>query len=250
MVGAIALVPAANAEPSAISSLQGSLQDAIAPGHWIGQFVGINSKTERWEFAGSNPQKVSAALVDVLNELTPERRTKLLIPEFRISQADSSKVHVLTWTKNEWLDSLDVRLEARSGAPAVNRAWALCVLSFAWYPYSQRLRDRSLVAQAADASPPRGTHHRIPTRKDPRLSPHSEVATSDRGSAEGRPFESHASGSFYATGFLPTSIPLAPLANVALAWIPFGSPGPRGQMLQDFRLRAVQGLLVRKLNAE
>ena len=142
----------ANADPSFVSSLQGPIQDALAPGHWIGQFIGINSKTETWEFP-ARPAEVSAALVDVLNELTPERRSKLLIPEFTIARADANKVHVITWTKAEWLDSFDVRLETRRGGGCVARA------------------------------------------------------------------------SFYATGFVPTSIPLAPLINVGLAWIPFGSPG-------------------------
>ena len=81
------------------------VQDAIAPGHWLGQFVGINSKTEKWEFASSSPAEVSAALVGVLNGLTPERRSKLLIPEFKIARADAANVHVLTWTKAEWLDT-------------------------------------------------------------------------------------------------------------------------------------------------
>lgn len=175
--GAVAAhVDAAHADPSFVSSLQGPLQDAIAPGHWIGQLMGINSKTERWEFANNSPKQVSAALVEVLNELTPERRSKLLIPEITIARADASKVHVLTWTQAEWLDSLDVSLEPRGGG---------CV----------------------------------------------------------------ATAAFYATGFLPTSIPLAPLANIAFAWFPFGSPGPRGEPLQDFRLRAIKGLLSKKLDS-
>ena len=52
--------------------------------------MGINSKTERWEFANNSPKQVSAALVEVLNELTPERRSKLLIPEITIARADAS----------------------------------------------------------------------------------------------------------------------------------------------------------------
>lgn len=56
-----------------------------------------------------------------------------------------------------------------------------------------------------------------------------------------------ANASFYATGFLPTTIPLAPLLNVGLAVLPFGSPGPRGEMLQDFRLRALRGLVTKQL---
>ena len=39
-----------------------------------------------------------------------------------------------------------------------------------------------------------------------------------------------AQATFYATGFFPTSIPLAPLLNVALFWFPFASPSPRGGM--------------------
>lgn len=116
-------------------------------------------------------------LVSVLNELTPERRAKLLMPELKITSSDATHVHVLTWTKSEWLDSFDVRFEAR--------------------------RSGGCVATA----------------------------------------------SFYATGFLPTSVPLAPLINVALAWVPFGSAEPRGGALQDFRLRAIRGLLTKKLEA-
>jgi hypothetical protein len=36
-----------------------------------------------------------------------------------------------------------------------------------------------------------------------------------------------AQATFYATGFFPTSIHLAPLLNVALFWFPFASPSPR-----------------------
>lgn len=173
---AVAAPTAASAEPGLLSRIQGPVQDVIAPGHWVGQFVGINSKTERWVIDGHEPAEVSAALVAVLNELTPARRDKLYIPEMKISRADASQVHVLTWTKAEWLDSLDVQLERRPGGGCV------------------------------------------------------------------------AVASFYATGFLPTSLPLAPLINVGLAWIPFASPGPRNEMLQDFRLRALQGLLRAKLD--
>lgn len=168
-------IQAANADPSPISSIQGPLQDVIAPGHWIGQFLPLNSKTETWEFASSSPREVSSALVEVINELTQDRRAKLLIPNFKISVADSKHLHVITWTKAEWLDSFDVKLNERNGGGCI------------------------------------------------------------------------ATASFYATGFLPTSIPLAPLVNVGMAWLPFGSPGPRGEMLQDFRLRAIRGLLDKKL---
>lgn len=115
-------------------------------------------------------------MVEVLEGLTPERRTKLVMPEFEIKTANDKKIHVLTWTKLEWLDTLDVTL-----APTSSKG--------------------GCVAKA----------------------------------------------SFYATGFLPTNIPLAPLLNVAMAWFPFASPGPRGEMLQDFRLRALKGLVTKNL---
>lgn len=166
---------AARAAPSLLSSLQGPVQDAVAPGHWIGQFAGLNSRTETWEFAGAAPGEISAAIVGVLEELTPERRRKLLIPEFKITRADAKHVHVLTWTKSEWLDSFDV-----------------------------------------------------------------ELSETERGGTS-------AKASFYATGFFPTSLPLAPVLNVGMAWLPFASPGPRNEMLQEFRLRALKGLVVAKL---
>ena len=169
---------AARADPGLVSQIQGPAQDVIAPGHWLGQFIGINSKTESWIIEGYEPGAVSAALVAVLNELTPSRREKLYIPEFWISRSDSSQVHALTWTKAEWLDSLDVQFAAKPGGGCV------------------------------------------------------------------------ATASFYATGFLPTSVPLAPLLNIGLAWIPFASPGPRNEMLQEFRLRALKGLLTKKLEEE
>ena len=92
----------------------------------------------------------------------------------KVARADAAGVHVLTWTKSEWLDSFDVALTATS---------------------------RGCKADA----------------------------------------------SFYATGFFPTSVPLAPLLNVGMAWLPFASPGPRNEMLQEFRLRALKGLLDKKL---
>ena len=131
----------ANADPSFVSSLQGPIQDALAPGHWIGQFIGINSKTETWEFP-ARPAEVSAALVDVLNELTPERRSKLLIPEFTIARADANKVHVITWTKAEWLDTFDVRLEARRGGAGQCRT--LCL------PEAQESRHRTDCSKGRD----------------------------------------------------------------------------------------------------
>jgi len=168
----------ATAQPSFVSNLQGPIQDVIAPGHWIGQFVGINSKQDTWSFPDRTPEQVSKAIVEVLEGLTPERRDKLYMPEFIIQTADARKVHVLTWTKLEWLDTLDVTLQGGGG------------------------NSGGCVATAR----------------------------------------------FYATGFLPTSIPLAPLFNIAVAWLPFGSPGPRGEMLQDFRLRALKGLVAKKLD--
>ena len=50
--------PQANAAPSFVSSLQGPVQDAVAPAHWIGRLVGINSKTEEGAFADSSPTEV------------------------------------------------------------------------------------------------------------------------------------------------------------------------------------------------
>lgn len=166
----------AHADPSFVSGFQGPIQDVIAPGHWVGQFVGINSKTETWEFLNNSPEEVSKALVQVLEGLTEDRKAKLVMPEFEIQTANASKVHVLTWTKLEWLDTLDVKLSRSS---------------------------KGCVAKA----------------------------------------------SFYATGFFPTSIPGAPLLNVAMAWLPFASPGPRGEMLQEFRLRALKGLVTKQLQA-
>mmetsp|Transcript_32108 Transcript_32108/g.36509 ORF Transcript_32108/g.36509 Transcript_32108/m.36509 type:complete len:231 (-) Transcript_32108:310-1002(-) len=169
-------VSVVNAEPSLISKVQGPVQDLIQPGHWIGQFVGINSKQETWNFPRNTPEEVSKAIVNVLEGLTPERKDKLIIPEFEIQTADATKVHVLTWTKLEWLDTFDVRLFSSSSG---------CT----------------------------------------------------------------AKASFYATGFFPTIVPGAPLLNVGMAWFPFASPGPRGEMLQDFRLRALKGLVTKQLEA-
>lgn len=166
----------AHADPSALSKLQGPLQDSIAPGNWIGQFLGLNARTVTWTFDNATPAQVSQALVDTFNDLSPERRSKLYMPNFDITQADADRVHVMTWTKNEWLDSLDVRLQPRGTTGTVARA------------------------------------------------------------------------NFYATGFLPTIIPGAPILNIGLFWIPFGSNGPR-EMLQDFRLRAIEGLLRKQLQS-
>jgi len=54
---------------------------------------------------------VSTALVDVLKSLTPQQRSALVMPNFEVVVARSDKVHVLTWTKLEWLDSFDVSLK-------------------------------------------------------------------------------------------------------------------------------------------
>ena len=48
------------AAPSLVSLLQGPVQGAVAPAHWIGQLVGIHSKTEHWAFAASSPAEVVA----------------------------------------------------------------------------------------------------------------------------------------------------------------------------------------------
>ena len=54
--GALALgaTPPVLAAPLLVSTLQGPVQDAVAPAHWIGQLVGINAKTEHWAFAASS----------------------------------------------------------------------------------------------------------------------------------------------------------------------------------------------------
>ena len=177
----------ANADPSLMSSLQGPIQDVIAPGHWIGQFLGFNARTVLWKFdtAAVNADRVCQALVEVLNDLSSKERAALRIPEFTFSQdKNSHRVHVLTWTKNEWLDSLD--------------------MSF--------------------------------------LPSSTSTTTTTNGCT--------AKVSFYATGVLPTSIPGAPIVNTVLAWFPFVSPGPRGQMLQDYRLQSLEQLVRNKLKEQ
>lgn len=174
VASAAAPIAVANAEPSKISQLQSSFQDGIAPGHWIGGLLPLNSQAVNWKFPGKTPEEVSSALVSVLNALTDDRKARLYMPNFEITTATPQNVHVLTWTKKEWLDSLDVSL-TQNGSTTVAKA------------------------------------------------------------------------SFYATGFLPTSIPLAPILNIALFFIPFASPGP-GEMLQTFRLRALEGILRKELS--
>jgi hypothetical protein len=156
---------------SSLSKIQGPIQDVIAPGHWIGQFLGLNSRTVQWNVAGESPAKVSQAIVSVLTRLSEDEKRKLYIPNFEIKTATDSKVHVLTWTQKEWLDSFDCSLKSLNGGGTLVTA------------------------------------------------------------------------SFYGTGVFPTSIPGAPLFNTGLFFFPFYSPGPRGEMLQDFRLRVFEGLM-------
>jgi len=132
----------------------------------------------------SSPEEVSAAFVEVLEELTEEEKARLLIPNFDIVEKSATRVHVRTWTKIEWLDSLDFSL----------------------------------------------------------------VETPEGGCL--------ATASFYATGFLPTSLPGAPLLNIALSPVPFASPAPssaeypsefRSGMLQKYRIKQLQAMLAEKL---
>jgi hypothetical protein len=51
----------------------------------------------------------------------------------------------------------------------------------------------------------------------------------------------------FATGFFPTSIPFAPVINVALFFFPFASPSPRGGMLQNMRSQELYEMLRTKL---
>lgn len=60
-----------------------------------------------WQFESSKAD-VSAALVEVLEELTEEEKARMLIPNFDIVDKSEDRVHVLTWTKIEWLDSLGI----------------------------------------------------------------------------------------------------------------------------------------------
>ena len=48
------------AAPSLVSLLQGPVQGAVVPAHWIVQLGGINAKTEHWAFAASSPAEVAA----------------------------------------------------------------------------------------------------------------------------------------------------------------------------------------------
>lgn len=174
---------AVSAAPTSLSTIQSPLQDRLSPGHWFGQFLGVNCHQETWAFE-SSPEDVSAALVEVLEELDEETKARLLIPNFDIVEKTADRVHVRTWTKIEWLDALDVSfVETEEG----------CL----------------------------------------------------------------AKASFYATGFLPTSFPGAPILNVALAPLPFASPAPssaqypsefRGGMLQKYRIKQVQAMLAEKLD--
>ena len=164
---------------SIFSSLQSPVQDIVSPGHWLGQFIGINSKSVKWtKFPPSTTkEEASKALVEVINDLSPDQLSKLYMPNYVITASTTSNVHVRTWTKNEWLDSLDVQF----------------------------------IGEGTTCT---------------------------------------AKASFYATGFLPTSIPGAPIINTAFAWFPFASPGPGGEMLQDYRLRVLEALLIKKLKGQ
>lgn len=78
LLGAIVLGNAAVAKaevvgspPSIFSQLQGGVQGIVAPGHWLGQFIGINSHSESWEFDAS-PDEVSKAMVDAIRDITPK----------------------------------------------------------------------------------------------------------------------------------------------------------------------------------
>ena len=57
--------------PSIFSQLQGGIQGTLQPGHWLGQFIGINSHKEVWEFDAS-PEQVSKAMTAALKEITPK----------------------------------------------------------------------------------------------------------------------------------------------------------------------------------
>lgn len=165
------------ANPSFLSTIQGPLQDKLAPGHWLGQFLNLNSRAVTWEFPDKNAQQVSTAITDVLDNLSDDQREKLFIPEFTIVEANDQKVHVRAWTKKEWLDALDVTFTPNS--------------------------QNGCTAKAK----------------------------------------------FYATGFLPTSVPGAPILNIGLAFFPFVSPGPNGKLLQDFRLEKLEELIRARVNA-
>ena len=56
---------AATGDLSTVSSIQGPVQDLLSPGHWVGQFIGINSHTEAWRFDKASPAQVSDALIQV-----------------------------------------------------------------------------------------------------------------------------------------------------------------------------------------
>ena len=58
--GALALgaTPPVLAAPLLVSTLQGPVQDAVAPAHWM--LVGIHSNTEHWAFATSSPAEGAA----------------------------------------------------------------------------------------------------------------------------------------------------------------------------------------------
>ena len=51
---ALGALPPVLVAPLEVSTLQGPVQAAVAPAHWIGQLVGIHSKTEHRAFAASS----------------------------------------------------------------------------------------------------------------------------------------------------------------------------------------------------
>eukprot|EP00282_Hemiselmis_andersenii_P009145 CAMPEP_0114167650 /NCGR_PEP_ID=MMETSP0043_2-20121206/32540_1 /TAXON_ID=464988 /ORGANISM="Hemiselmis andersenii, Strain CCMP644" /LENGTH=203 /DNA_ID=CAMNT_0001264843 /DNA_START=134 /DNA_END=745 /DNA_ORIENTATION=- len=111
--------------PSGLSQAQGGIQALINPGHWIGQFIGINSHGESWDFDAS-PEEVSAAFVKALKNITPEQRKALVFTNLDIAEASAEKLKVLTWTKLEWLDVLDVAFKplAEGGCTATVNIYA------------------------------------------------------------------------------------------------------------------------------
>jgi len=170
-----------------LSKVQSPLQDALAPGNWVGRFLSFNSDSKTWLFPNATPQQASDAIVAVIKGLNSDQRADLCVPCCQITKATADHVHVRTWTKKEWLDVLDIKL---SNGSVVNT-----------------------VDGSKDSAPP-------------------AMAVAE--------------ASFYATGMLPTSIPLAPIFNVALFFFPFYSPG-KDEMLQTLRLRVLEDLVRKNL---
>lgn len=57
--------------PSFFSQAQGGVQGTISPGNWLGQFLGINSHKEVWEFDAS-PEEVSLAMAAAIRDISPK----------------------------------------------------------------------------------------------------------------------------------------------------------------------------------